>query len=180
MSREKKFTVDKNGDIHFSVTSNGRTGPEWYRYFHKKYPATKELKDVLKEMGKPTTGVTYNVVVRPRAKFLRPDRTTAKLNLLARKKQWKIPHWEVAPLARDKFSRADLEQMDICDIVVMHEPVKMLVDGFDPDMGLDYKSREIGYLAVVETQHQRGLFATVDYSREGRKWTKFGGAAFVE
>jgi hypothetical protein len=132
LSAPTKWSVDVDGNIRFTVTSNGRTGEEWITYFEnekkdakgKLYRVSDYAKSVLRNAPAPTNGVTYHIVVRPGKKIGGSDRITKKIRAAAEAKGWKKPHWEVGPLIRDVFTDKQLEEMGVWYIVAMHEPIK--------------------------------------------------------
>jgi len=140
------YTVDAEGNIHFIVTSDGRTREEWINYFEnekkdakgKPYRVSDYGKSVLRNAPAPTNGVTYNIVVRPSKKISDSDRITKKIRAAADKKGWVKPHWEASCLIRDAFTDEQLEEMGIWYIVGMHEPIKDS-DG-DPSLLNSYRN----------------------------------------
>lgn len=169
---QSTYTVDAEGNIHFTVTSNGRTGEEWITYFEnekkdakgKPYRVSDYGKSVLRNAPAPTNGVTYHIVVRPGKKISDSDRITKKIRAAADKKGWVKPHWEASCLIRDAFTDEQLEEMGVWYIVGMHEPIK------DSDGGpslLDSDRSDGG----------RWLYA--GYDRPDDRWDGNGGFAFV-
>jgi len=132
-----KWKKDEDGNIRFTLTSNGFTKYQWEDYL-KRYAwhiggrAERMLLNYASES--PTNGVVYNVVVYPsknydhRAKSIMMEQIRA----VAKKYNWGKPHWEVACLIRNAFSDIQFEQMGIKTIVIMHEPFRMVDAGF-PD-----------------------------------------------
>lgn len=120
------WTVDDEGNIHFTLTSNGFTCEQWEQRLERRgWRIGDYARQVLHRASEaPTNGVTYNIVVRPGKKISDSDRITKKIRAAADKKGWVKPHWEVACLIRDTFTDEQLEQMGLWYIVTMHEPIK--------------------------------------------------------
>lgn len=120
------WTVDDDGNIHFSLTSNGMTCEQWEQHLERRGCRISDYaRQVLRRASEaPTNGVTYNIVVRPGKKISDSDRITKKIRAAADNKGWVKPHWEVACLIRDTFTDEQLEQMGLWYIVTMHEPIK--------------------------------------------------------
>ncbi len=117
-----EWTVDGEGNIHFTLTSNGFTRKQWIQCFERR--GCEYTYQVLRRTSEaPTNGVTYNIVVRPSNKISKVNRTAKKICVAAKQKGWSKPHWEVACLIRDKFTDEQLEEMGLWSIVTMHEPV---------------------------------------------------------
>lgn len=166
------YAVDAEGNIHFTVISNGRTGEECITYFEnekkdakgKPYRVSDYGKSVLRNAPAPTNGITYNIVVRPGKKISDSDRITKKIRAAADKKGWLKPHWEVACLIRDTFTDEQLEAMGLWYIVTMHEPIKDSDGG--PSLLRSY--RDGG-----------GRWLNADYGRPDGYWYGSGGFAFA-
>ena len=126
-----EWTVDGDGNIHFTVTSNGMTREQWEKHLESRgFRLSDWARNVLRRASEaPTNGVTYNIVVRPGKKISDSDRITKKIRAAADKKGWVKPHWEVACLIRDTFTDEQLEEMGLLYIVTMHEPIKDSVGG---------------------------------------------------
>jgi len=164
--------VDDEGNIHFTLTSNGRTKEQWETCFEnekvdaagKKYRLSDYAKNVLRRATEaPTTGVNYHIVVRPGSKISSNDRITNKIRAAADKKGWVKPHWEVSCLIRDTFTDDQLEQMGLWYIVTMHEPIES--DGV------------LGLLTPGRNGGGRWLHANV--GRPGSYWSDGGSFAFA-
>lgn len=121
----KTWTVDDEGNIHFTLTSNGFTCEQWEQQLGRLcYQFRNWTCDILRRARElPTNGVTYHIVVCPGDKISDFKRTTNKLCAWADKKGWVRPHWEVACLICNTFTKKQLEQMGL-DIVTMHKPIK--------------------------------------------------------
>jgi hypothetical protein len=160
------WTIDDEGNIHFTVTSNGFTREQWEQHFERRGRRISDYaRQVLRRASEaPTNGVTYNIVVRPGKKISDSDRITKKIRAAADKKGWLKPHWEVACLIRDTFTDEQLEQMGLWYIVTMHEPIK----DFDGDPSL-LSSRRI----------DDGRWLRADYGRPDDSWDDYGGFAFA-
>jgi hypothetical protein len=126
------WTVDDEGNIHFTVTSNGMTREQWEQHLKRR---GWRIGDCARQMLRrateaPTNGVTYNIVVRPGKKISDSDRIMKKISAAADKKGWLKPHWEVACLIRDTLTDEQLEQMGLRYIVTMHEQDSVGDPGF--------------------------------------------------
>lgn len=124
---------EEDGVIYFSVTSNGTTGPEWIARLRNRGfrissgPALHAA--LTSEDFKPTTGVTTHVAVLKGMLFPHDQRTTAHFVKEAERRGFGRLHPEVACLARELLTHADLEAMDLWRIAFMHEPVKLSISG---------------------------------------------------
>ena len=162
------LTVDDEGNIHFTLTSNGLTREQWETHLeHRGCRIGDSARNVLRCASKaPTNGVTYNIVVRPGKSISNSDRITKKIRAAADKKGWVKPHWEVACLIRDTFTNEQLEKLGIglwC-IVTMHEHIK------DSD----------GHQSLLESSRvidSRELDACS--SKSSGRWDRGDGFAFV-
>ena len=160
------WTVDYEGNIHFTLTSNGFTREQWEQHLERRgWQIGDYARQLLRRASKaPTNGVTYNIVVRPGNKINDSNRTTEKIRAPADKKGWLKPHWEVACLIRDTFTDESLEQMGLWLILVMHQPIK----DSDGDPGL---------LSADRRGDGRRLFTYC--VNPGRRWDREDGFAFV-
>ncbi len=160
------WTVDDEGNIHFTLTSNGFTREQWEQHLERRvWRIGDYARQVLRRASEaPTNGVTYNIVVRPGKKWGDSDRTTKKIRAAADKKGWLKPHWEVVCLIRDTFTDEQLEQMGLWYIVTMHEPIK------DSD----------GVPCLLSSgRGGGGRWLCAYYGRPGGGWDGNGGFAFV-
>jgi len=155
-----------DGNIHFTVTSNGMTREQWECHLESRgFRLSGWARNVLRcASDASTNGVAYHIVVRPGSKVAFLDCITKKIRVRATEKGWKIPHWEVACLIRDTFSDEQLEKMGLWWIATMHEPI---IDS-DGVPRLLYSSRDDG---------GRWLYAY--YGRPDGRWSGSGGFAFV-
>jgi hypothetical protein len=160
------WTLDDEGNIHFTVTSNGLTREQWEEHLKRRgFRLGDWTRNVFRRASdSPTNGVTYHVVVRPGKKIKDSDRITKKIRSDASKKGWLKPHWEVACLIRDTFTDEQLEQMDLWYIVTMHEPIKD--SGGDPRL-------------LNSNRFDGGQWLIADFVRPGSEWDGDGGFAFV-
>jgi hypothetical protein len=119
-----EWTVDDEGNIHFTLISNGFTGKRWKKHLERRgFQLSDWARDVLLYASEaPTNGVAYHIVVRPSIKVASCDRVPKKIRAHAADKGWKAPHWEVACLIRDTFTDEHLEKMGLWWIETMHEP----------------------------------------------------------
>ena len=160
------WITDTDGNIHFTVTSNGMTREEWKTHLERRnYRFSNYSRDVLSRASDaPTNGVIYHIVVRPGKEIDESNRITRKIRAAAQKKGWRIPHWEVACLIRDTFSDEQLALMGLWYIVTMHKPI----EDSDGDPFLLYSDRG---------DDGCGFDASPD--RPGYSWSGIGGFAFV-
>lgn len=160
------WTVDDEGNIHFTVTSNGMTREQWETHLERRNWRISDYgRQVLRRASEaPTNGVTYNIVVHPSKKISGSDRITKKIRAAADKKGWLKPHWEVACLIRDTFTDEQIEQMGLWYIVTMHEPIK------DSDVGPDL---------LLSRRDGDGRWLGGVNSRPDGSWSDDGGFAFA-
>ncbi len=119
----------KDRIIYFSVTSDGTTGEEWIARLEAK--RGRELDDDAKAVlnhkdFQPSSGVTTEIAVFPGTFFSNFERTTKGISFKTRHESMFTPNHEVACLIYEKFTIRDIEAMGLWDIVVMHEPVKIM------------------------------------------------------
>jgi hypothetical protein len=163
---KKAAQTGGEGNIHFTVTSNGMTREQWEQHLDGRGLRLSDWgRNVLRRASEaPTNGVTYNIVVRPGKKINDSDRITKKIRAAAVKKGWVKPHWEVACLIRDTLSDEQLEQMDLWYIVTMHEPIE--------DSGG-------GPYLLYSRRNDVGLWLYASYGRPDGYWFGGGGFAFA-
>ncbi|HEY4511347.1 MAG TPA: hypothetical protein VJH55_00715 [Candidatus Paceibacterota bacterium] len=168
-----KWVIDSEGTIYFEVTSNGRTNEQWITYFEKEKKDAKGQPYRVSDWGKnvlrratdaPTTGVTYNIAVRPGNKIKNKDRYTKTIRKDAEVRGWKTPHWEVGPLIRDLLTDAELEELGLWYIVAMHDAINDS-DG-DPSV-------------LCAGRDDDGRCLDAFYGGPGFSWYGNGGFAFV-
>ncbi len=160
------WKVDDEGNIHFTLTSNGFSPQQWEQHLERRgWRISDYARQVLRRASEaPTNGVTYNIVVCQGKLISDSDRITKKIRAAADKKGWLKPHWEVACLIRDTFTDEQLEQMGLWYIVTMHEPIK------DSD-GDPYLLRS--------DRDDVGRRLCAHYDRPGDGWRDVGGFAFA-
>lgn len=162
-----EWTTDDEGNIHFTLTSNGFTREQWEQHLERcGWRIGDYARQILRRASEaPTNGVAYHIiVVRPGKKISHSDRTMKKIRAAANKKGWQKPHWEVACLIRDTFTDKQLEQMGLWYTVTMHEPIK----ASDGDPSLLYSDRGGG-----------GRWLDAGHDRPDGYWSDNGGFAFV-
>ena len=166
VSAPARLWREQDGIIYFSVTSNGMTGKKWIRRLEKKgFRVGNYAKSVLLSSDfKPTSGVTYHIVVLKGKLWKDSDRITSNIRAEAEKRKFEKPNAEVACLIREKFTDAEIEAMGLWWIVAMHEPIK------DSDGGLSLLSASRG---------GDGQWLGTACSRPGRRWNDDDGFAFV-
>lgn len=160
------WTVDDEGNIHFTLTSNGFTREQWEQHLERRgWRIGDCARQVLRLASEaPTNGVTYNIVVRPGKKISDSDRITKKIRAAADKKGWLKPHWEVACLIRDTFTDEQLEQMGLWYVVTMHEPINDSIG--NPSLLYSYRNDDGRWLHAL-------------YDRPDALWHDLGGFAFA-
>jgi hypothetical protein len=125
---------EQDGAIYFSVTSDGTTGPQLINRLEKKgFWISDHAKSILCSPDfKPTSGVTYEIVVLKGMLFEDRDRITKKIRAEAERRNFIKPNAEIACFIREKFTNKELDAMGLWRIVVMHEPIKD--SGGDPNL----------------------------------------------
>ncbi|MDQ5958095.1 MAG: hypothetical protein QG665_443 [Patescibacteria group bacterium] len=136
-----EWKKDEDGNICFTVVSNGFTNYQWEDYlrryaWHIGDRAERMLLNFASEP--PTNGVVYNVVVYPSKNYNNNGGSIMmeQIRAVAKKRNWGKPHWEVACLVRNAFFDCQLKSMGFKTIVVMHEPFRIPDKGF-PDGNLE-------------------------------------------
>ena len=162
----RRWRVDSEGIIYFSVTSNGWTGEEWIAYFEKKgIKLSKWTKDVLLSADfKSTSGVTTEIAVLPGSLFNDSGRITSKIRAEAGKRKLTKPNAEVGCLIRDMFTDKEIEAMGLVWIVAMHEPIK----DSDGDLSL-----------LLASRYDDGSWLGASYDNPDFKWYRGSGCAFA-
>lgn len=162
-----EWIVDDDGNIHFTLVSNGLTLKQWGQHFESRgLQITEFVRYILRSASEaPTNGVTYNIVVRPGKLISNRNRITRKIRSAADKKGWGKPHWEVACLIHGALTEEQLEQMGLWYIVTMHEPIS------DSDECPDL---------LYSDRRGDGWLLNADYGRPNLNWDKHGGFAFIE
>lgn len=163
------WTVDSEGNIYFTLTSNGLTRELWEQHLERRgRQISSRARNALSRASEaPTNGITYNIVVRPGKKISHSDRIVNKIRASADKRGWAKPHWEVACLIRDTLTDEQLEKMGLWYIVTMHEPIDD--SGGGPCLLSSYQ-RADGGCPLLDTEGGRP-----DYN-----WDDRGGFAFVD
>ncbi len=121
------WTVDSEGNIHFTLTSNGFTREQWEQQLERRgWRIGDYARQVLRCANEAPTseGTVHHIVVHPGKLISDSDRITKKIRAAAKKYGWLKPHWEVACLIRDTFTDEQLQQMGLWCIVTMHESIK--------------------------------------------------------
>lgn len=120
------WIVDGEGNIHFTLTSNGRTPEQWEQYLDCRGWFRGEYgRDVLRLASEaPTNGMKYHIVIHRVRSMRDSDHLTNEIDSVVSKRGWKKPHWEVACLIRDTFTDEAMDQMGLWCIATMHEPIK--------------------------------------------------------
>lgn len=131
VSESTRSWREQDGVIYFTVTSDGKTGPEWIIYLESKgFRLSRYAKSLLNSPDfKPTKGVIIEVGVLKGMLFNDSDRTTKNIRSDAEGRKFIKPNAELACLIRDKFTDEDIEAMGLTWIVAMHDPIKDSVGG---------------------------------------------------
>jgi hypothetical protein len=143
------WTVDDEGNIHFTLTNNGISREQWEQHLERRgWQIGVYARQMLRRAREAPTkaGTVHNIVVRPGKLISDSDRITKKIRVAADKKGWTKPHWEVACLIRDTFTDEQLEQMGLWYIVTMHEPIKN--SGGGPDLLDSHRGGGGGWLGA--------------------------------
>lgn len=109
----------------FTVTSDGRTGPDFIQSLPKKdYRVGECATDVMRKPAFVTTsGQIYRLGLIKGRGFSDNERTTENIRAEAVCRGWLTPPAEVAPLLRETVSDEEIERLDLWWLVVMHEPI---------------------------------------------------------
>ena len=182
---KKRGDAYKRKNVYFTVVSNGRTAEEWAQHFEKQRGAGRRIyeaatgREIIRRMIEaptsevlrriteaPTNGVVYNVVVYSAYNMPTWGSTYQRwhVQVLNAFEGWKTPHWEVACLIREKFTKEDLNDMGLQWIFVAHKPIKDS-DGNSVWLGADTWSN--------------GYHSWDTFSAESEFITNYGGFAFV-
>jgi len=139
----RKF-YERCGIFYFSVTSRGKTGPDWIDYFEKSgSPISAGARKLLLSPDfKPTAGVTTRIAMLSGWSFSEGYRVTANIRHTALAlTTFTEPNAEVACLVCAMFTKEALQVVGLSRVVVMHEAI-------DDDAG-------IPLLLTVEVAGQR-------------------------
>ena len=119
------WSLDKEGNILLSVTSDGTTGPEWISRLEKKgFMVDDYLRGILLSPDFETTnGITTRLVTIKGDAFTDKERTTKNIMTRAEEYGWQAPNAEVACLLRLTLSDEDIKKMGILYLVTMHYPI---------------------------------------------------------
>ena len=135
MENQKKWWREKdyegNSIIRFTVTSDGKTGPEWVKYLkdngyelseHKYHLKAKEIinsNDFVR-----SNNITYDVVVLKGNTVRDSSRCFERILREGKKRKYEQPPIEVACLIREKFTDEEIKKMGLWMIMIMHGPIK--------------------------------------------------------
>ncbi|HAQ02247.1 TPA: hypothetical protein DCZ46_01345 [Candidatus Campbellbacteria bacterium] len=126
----RRWTVDPDGIIRFSVTGLGLTGPEMEKHLVSKgHENSDYAKQILNSQDYVPCekGKVYNLVVLPGKLFSDGERTTENIRTDGDRRNMihgKDLPTEIGALIRLNFTNKEIEQMGLLWLVVMHEPVK--------------------------------------------------------
>lgn len=164
---QPSWTTDAEGNIHFTLISNGMTCAQWQKQQEEKkfhpWNRTHDTYDLV-PIPDPTSGVVYHVVVLPSSKIPKVVRNQDYICAYAERVGWVRPHWEVACLIRDKFSDDDLEQMGLWWIFTMHR---------------FYHDYDIGRGLLSSCCRNGGPKLNLYCTGDDGEWGEGGGFAFV-
>ena len=120
-----------NNIIYFTVTSNGRSGRDWIEYLESKgFFVSKKTKTMLLSSDFKPTNQVMEIAILKCSLWENKDKISKKICSFASGQNFSKPTIEVACLIREKFSNADLKEMGLWFIVVMHEPI-MTINGLE-------------------------------------------------
>lgn len=170
----KTWEKDRHGVIHFTVTSDGTTGPQWIARLMSRGMRIGDygMGALLSPDFKSTTSITTNMVVLPGEMFFKEeDRATTKRISDAAKGQWNAaePHAETTCLAREKFSDEDLKAMGFVYIAVFHIPIR------------NYGCHVPGHPNILSvSRHGYGHWLDAFCGKPDQRWDRHGGFGFAE
>ncbi|MCK4918717.1 MAG: hypothetical protein KAS02_02950 [Candidatus Pacebacteria bacterium] len=126
ISKPTRSWREKDGVIHFSVTSDGTTGGEWIKRLEgKDFHLSDCSKQLLRSSDfKPTDSITTEVAVLKGAFFKDKDRITKKIRAEADNRGFIKLNAEVACLVREKFTDKEIKTMGFDWLITMHKPIK--------------------------------------------------------
>jgi len=135
----RRWTVDKDGVIRFSVTGLGLTGKQWIdERLEKGHKLSKRAEEVLLSPNFVSceVGKVYNIVVLPGVLFSDENRTTK--NIRDEGDRRGLPHGknlptEIGCFVRENFTNDEIKQLDLSWLVTMHEPVEDSPQANAPD-----------------------------------------------
>lgn len=116
---------EEDGVIYFSVTSDGRTGPQWVERFEGRgFPLNRYDRSVLlSDYFKPTDGITTEIAILKGMLFEDSDRFTTRILAEAERRGLAEPNAEVACLIGENFSDMEIRAMGLQWILVMYMPI---------------------------------------------------------
>ena len=159
--KQKKWT-NENGTICFTVSSKGKTGSYWSKYYKKSSTQAHEILNSI--FFKPYNKRIYNVQII-QGDFLNNGLSTiSQVKEEGLRKGLVLPPLELACIIRKNFSQDELAQMGLMWVITMHEPV----DTQDFGPRVLYSCRECG----------GPIHACSSSSNE--VWGKGAGFAFLE
>ena len=165
----RRWRVDENGLIRFSLISTGETGAEWADWYKANYPG--ELGDEAEFMIRSADfqpskiGTVYEIAVLPGGLWKDADRITSNIRAKADDlgfKQGREVNPEIACLIRRTFSNEEIKAMGLTWIITLHEPIRASVGS--PSL-----------LGANRCDGDRGLCAC--YDEPGSRWDADDGFA---
>ena len=120
---EGRFADSGEAKVIWTVTSDGRSAEQLIVALEAKgIHVSNYAKDI---MGKPAFktmgGMTHRLVAIRGDEFEDDERTTKNIFKEAKRRGYRIPPAEVAPLLREKFSQ---EELGLPYVAVFHEPIR--------------------------------------------------------
>jgi len=121
--KSDRIWFECDGIVYLSVVSEGLTGDQWLQYFkeagHRLTPEAKAL--LLSEAFVPTTDVVYEVAIVKGFNYTNEQRNLQVIDKAAERCSLSKPNVEIGCLLRKALSDADLKEMNLSDILTMHD-----------------------------------------------------------
>ena len=119
------WTVDNVGNIHFTLSSEGFTPPDWENHLRLNGRRVSGCaREILYRAPSPlANGVVRNLVVRPGHLISDSDRSTRRLSKYAVEHNWQTASWDDACLSRIRFKDEQLREMGLKSIIAKHPPI---------------------------------------------------------
>lgn len=120
---------ETDGVIYLTLISRGLTGPEWIDLIGKKGFSTYSSRSVAKVLMSPdfkplTAGTNIDVAILPDTFCSESELTMANINAEAVRRGWVKTHAEIACLIRENVSNKDMENIELCYIMAVHDPIE--------------------------------------------------------
>jgi len=165
VTEPKRCWIEEKDTIRITVVSNGMTGEEWIQHFvSKKINVGDEARKVLLSPDfTPTAGIRTDVVILKGDLFFKHHRFVDQIYAEAETRKLIKPSAEVTCLIRDMVSDNEIKMMELNNIVVMHEYIK--VDETNFLLNVTHAFSEKSYLSAHSeygyhfSEHQGFAFA---------------------